>query len=101
MCPDRCCWYEGLHSGYGPSVPPRFQVWKASWMGCPPMLNWTYHKPTIEELLVSSAGEAVATCLPTAELTIALPAAIAASVSPQEANAPAQSPIVTATHSTS
>src|SRR5262249_38597786 len=80
---------------------PRFQVWKASWIACPPILNWMYHKPTMEELNVPSAGEVVASCLPTAELTILFPAAIAARLSPQEANAPALSPIVTAAHITS
>jgi hypothetical protein len=55
----------------------------------------------MEELIVPSAGEAVASCLPTAEITIAFPVAIAARLSPQEANAPALSPIVTAAHITS
>src|SRR5215469_9975312 len=92
---------RGSTFGLCTSVPPRFQVWKASWIGCPPMLNWMYHKPTIEELTVPSAGEAVASCLPTAELTIALPAAMAARLSPHEANAPTLSPIATAPHITS
>src|SRR5215471_10966669 len=92
---------RGSTFGLCTSVPPRFQVWKASWIGCPPMLNWMYHKPTIEELLVSSAGEAVASCLPSVELTTALPVAIAARLSPQAAYAPAVSPISTATHNTS
>jgi len=65
------------------------------------MLNWMYHKPTMEGLNVPSAGEAVASCLPIAELAIALPAAIALKLSPQEANAPALSPMATAAHSTS
>src|SRR5215469_3914231 len=92
---------RGSTFGLCTSVPPRFQFWKASWMGCPPMLNWTYHKPTMEEWIVPSAGEAVASCLPTSEITIAFPAAIAARLSPQEANAPGLSPMVTAAHSTS
>jgi len=65
------------------------------------MLNWMYHNPTIEEVPVSSAGEAIASCLPSAELTTALPVAIAAKLSPQEAYAPALSTIVTAAHITS
>src|SRR5215471_8724574 len=65
------------------------------------MLNWMYHKPTIEELVVPSDGETLASCLPTAEFTIVFPAAIAAKVSPHEANAPPLSPISTAPHITS
>src|SRR5580765_2907835 len=64
------------------------------------MLNWTYHKPTMEVLIGPSAGEVAASCLPTAEITIGFPAAIAAKLSPQEAYAPALSPITKA-HSTS
>src|SRR5215471_15105224 len=82
---------RGSTFGLCTSVPPRFQFWKASWIGCPPMLNWTYHKPTMEELNVPSSGEAVASCLPTAEVTIAFPATIAARLSPQEADATAVS----------
>src|SRR5215470_2929214 len=92
---------RGSTFGLCTSVPPKFQVWKASWIACPPILNWMYHKPTMEELNVPSAGEVVASCLPTAELTILFPTAIAARLSPQEANAPALSPIVTAAHITS
>src|SRR5215471_15321326 len=70
-------------------------------MVCPSTTNWMSHKPTMEELKILSVEEVVGSCFPTAELTIALPAAIAARLSPHDADAPAVSPVATTAHITS
>jgi len=64
-------------------------------------MHYIYHRPTIEELLALAVVAEAASCLPTGELTVALPLAIPDKLSPHEATAMELSPVASAAHATS